>query len=144
VTCFDVLEHLYAPQLAFRNLRQLVRDDGFVIIETGNVDSEWPVRYGADQWWYVRLFEHHMFWSRAAVEQMAARSGFQLLVWREQRHKARGGASALQTAKDLAQVALYRTAPRAYPKLAPLLGKYWTQPWSPFTRDHFRAVLRKT
>lgn len=143
VTMFDVLEHLYAPQLAFEHLRELVRDNGLVVIETGNVDSEWPSQYGAHNWWYVRLFEHHVFWSRRAVEALAKRFGFRLLIWREQRHKARVSLPLTRIARDLAQVGLYRLAPRTYPNIAPLLGKYWTQPWSPFTTDHFRVVMRK-
>lgn len=143
VTLFDVVEHLYAPRKAFRNLRELVRDDGLVVIESGNTDSEWPRRYGVQHWWYVRLFEHHVFWSRRSLEDIAERFGFRLLIWRERRHKARSADRLLDTLNDTAQVALYRLNPRLYPALAPLLGKYWTQPWSPFTRDHFRAVLRK-
>jgi len=143
VTLFDVLEHLYDPHLAFERLRELVRDDGFVIIETGNSDSFWPQRYGANHWWYVRLFEHHLFWSRRSLERFAAHHGFRLLVWREVRHKTRATHSFLHKLNDSAQVSLYKLAPRAYPSIAPLLGKYWTQPWSPFTRDHFRVTLRK-
>jgi SAM-dependent methyltransferase len=143
VTLFDVLEHLYEPQLAFKNLRELVRDNGLVLIETGNVESDWPQRYGAHHWWYVRLFEHHVFWSRRSLEQLAAQFGFRLLIWRELRHKARTSVPLPQVLNQMAQMGLYRVAPRAYPNIAPLLGKYWTQPWSPFVRDHFRVVLRK-
>jgi hypothetical protein len=143
VTLFDVVEHLYAPQIAFRNLRDLVRDNGLVVIESGNVASDWPQRYGIHHWWYVRLFEHHVFWSRQAIERIAARFGFRLLLWRDLRHKARTALPLQQKLNDTAQVALYRMTPRLYPRIAPLIGKYWTQPWSPFTSDHFRVVLRK-
>jgi cyclopropane fatty-acyl-phospholipid synthase-like methyltransferase len=143
VTLFDVVEHLYAPQIAFRNLRALVRDHGLVVIESGNVASDWPQRYGTHHWWYARLFEHHIFWSRRAIERIAERFGFRLLLWRDLRHKARTALPLHQKLNDAAQVALYKMAPRLYPRLAPLLGKYWTQPWSPFTCDHFRVVLRK-
>jgi SAM-dependent methyltransferase len=143
VTLFDVVEHLYAPQVALRNLRNLVRDNGLVVIESGNISSDWPRRYGAHHWWYVRLFEHHVFWSRRAIESIAERFGFRLLLWRDLRHKARTAIPMHQMLNDTAQVALYRMAPKLYPRVAPLLGKYWTQPWSPFTCDHFRVVLRK-
>lgn len=46
VTMFDVAEHLYRPDLAFANLQRLVKPKGFVVIETGNVDSVWLPRYG--------------------------------------------------------------------------------------------------
>jgi SAM-dependent methyltransferase len=143
VTLFDVIEHLYDPQNAFRNLRSLVRDNGLVVMESGNVASEWPVRYGAHHWWYVRLFEHHVFWSRRSLEAIAAKFGFRLLIWRELRHKAHATLPLLRRINDSAQVALYRLNPKLYPKIGPLVGKYWTQPWSPFVEDHFRVVLRK-
>jgi len=143
VTLFDVLEHLYSPQAAFENLRRLVRDGGLVLIETGNADSFWPRRYGAHHWWYVRLFEHHVFWNRESLERIAAQFGFRLLTWRQLRHKARTVLPLPKVANQIFQMGLYRTAPGLYPRIAPLLGKYWTQPWSPFARDHFRVVLRK-
>jgi SAM-dependent methyltransferase len=143
VTMFDVLEHLYAPQTAFANLHDLVTSGGSVVIETGNVESPWPVRDGAERWWYVRLFEHHIFWSRRPLEYIAKQFGFRLLIWRDVRHKARAVASLPSKLNDIAQVGLYRLAPNIYPSIAPLFGKYWTQPWSPFTKDHFRVVLRK-
>jgi SAM-dependent methyltransferase len=143
VTLFDVVEHLYDPQIAFRNLRDLVRDNGLVVIESGNVASDWPQRYGMNHWWYARLFEHHVFWSRRSIERIAERFGFRLLLWRDLHHKAHAGLPLRQKINDAAQVALYRLSPTLYPRLAPLIGKYWTQPWSPFTCDHFRVVLRK-
>lgn len=144
VTMFDVLEHLYAPQTAFANLRELVANGGHVVIETGNVESSWPIREGAEHWWYVRLFEHHIFWSRTSLEFIARQFGFRPLIWRDVRHKARSCATLGSNLTDLAQVGLYRLLPSVYPHVAKLLGKYWTQPWSPFTRDHFRVVLRKS
>jgi len=143
VTLFDVLEHLYAPQVAFENLRNLVRDNGLVLIETGNANSFWPRHYGAHHWWYVRLFEHHVFWTRESLERIAEQFGFRLLIWRQLRHKARRVLPLPKVLNQLFQMGLYRTAPGLYPRIAPLLGKYWTQPWSPFAPDHFRVVLRK-
>ena len=87
--------------------------------------------------------EHHVFWLPRSLAQIAAHFGFRLLIWRQQRHKARGVTPLPKTINQLAHMALYRIAPTAYPNLAPLLGKYGTQPWSPFARDHFRIVLRK-
>lgn len=143
VTLFDVLEHLYAPRTAFANLRHLVRKGGAVVIETGNVESDWPVRHGSEQWWYVRLFEHHIFWSRRALEHIAKQFGFELLVWRDVRHKGRASKSTLSKVSDIVQMGIYRTSPTLHPRIANALGKYWTQPWSPFTQDHFRVVLRR-
>ncbi|MBI3897915.1 MAG: class I SAM-dependent methyltransferase [Gammaproteobacteria bacterium] len=143
VTLFDVLEHLYSPLLAFKNLQRLVKRGGWVLLETGNVDSEWPRRYGLSKWWYVDLFEHHVFWSRRSLEHIARRCGFDIVYLQERRHKSRLSPLSLHTAKDLIKVFFYCTARGAYASLAAHLGKRGAQPWDPFTRDHIRAVLRR-
>lgn len=143
VTLFDVLEHLYDPQLAFDNLRELVRDGGYVFIETGDVASRWPTRYGAAQWWYVRLIEHHLFWSRRSLERIVGEHGFRILFWEERRHKSRAAEPVLHATLDLLKVGVWRAAPITYSGLAGMLGKEGAQPWSPLTRDHFRVCLRK-
>lgn len=143
VTLFDVLEHVYQPQAAFRNLRNLVRDGGYVLLETGDAASAWPRRYGLAEWWYVRLFEHHVFWTRNALEYSARRNGFEVCSFELVRHKTRRRFHPVRDTLDAVKVALYASAPGAYQPLAERLGKWWTQPWSPFTHDHFRALLRK-
>ncbi|MFZ5512574.1 MAG: class I SAM-dependent methyltransferase [Pseudomonadota bacterium] len=143
VTLFDVLEHLYFPHVAFANLRQLTDRRGLVLIETGNVESGWPRRYGAGEWWYVGLFEHHVFWSRRSLEHMARRHGFRILRLEERRHKSRVTGDTLRAAKDLLKVGLYRASRGAYASLAARLGKLGAQPWSPFARDHLRVFLEK-
>jgi SAM-dependent methyltransferase len=142
VTLFDVLEHLYRPQVAFRNLRHLVRRDGVIVIETGNVASYWPRRFGLGQWWYARLFEHHLFWCRKSMERIAAAHGLRISSWRECRHKLRRGLHALSVTRDLVKVGCYRVSPTLYGQLAARLGKVGAQPWSPVARDHVRVVLR--
>jgi SAM-dependent methyltransferase len=143
VTLFDVLEHLYRPRTAFEHLRELVREGGVVVIETGNVESDWPKRDGPEHWWYARLFEHHIFWSRRPLEHIARQLGFQLLTWSDVKHKGRASMSTMSKVRDVVQMGIYRAAPALYPRIAASLGKYWTQPWSPFTQDHFRVVLRR-
>lgn len=143
VTALDVLEHLYDPQFAFANLRQLVRDGGLLLLETGDVESAWPQEYGAPAWWYVRLYEHHIFWSQFALTRIAEQFGFEVLSYRRVRHKARLADPLTKLAIEVMKVGLYRALPQHYTRIAPWFGKYWTQPWSPFTHDHMRVVLRK-
>ena len=141
VTLFDVLEHLYQPRIAFENLRSLVRRDGLVYLETGNAGSFWPRRLGISQWWYVRLLEHHVFWSRAALAYAAAEHGFRIVFWREGRHKSRRGLSPAAIAGDLLKTALYFVTGAQYAGIAHVFGKQGNQPWYPFARDHFQACL---
>lgn len=142
VTLFDVLEHLYQPQIAFEHLRRLVKPGGLVFIESGNVQSFWPQHFGLDQWWYVRLLEHHVFWCRSSLERIARGNGFEVVFWQEVRHKSRRR-FAPPAVQDLLKVGLYWTAPRHYAAIARLFGKQGNQPWHPFARDHFRACLAR-
>lgn len=144
VTMFDVLEHLYSPELAFANLRSLTKPGGFVVAETGDADSAWPRRFGVHRWWYACRFEHHVLWSREPLERLAKRHGFRLIEFERKRHKQRAIMPFWRDLVDVAGVALYKIAPAAYGKLTGVVGKYRPQPWSPFARDHFRAVLERT
>jgi SAM-dependent methyltransferase len=138
VTLLDVLEHLYQPRTAFENLRQLVKPGGRLFIETGNPGSEWPRRFGIGEWWYVRLLEHHIFWSRRSLQRIAAEFGFKVIEWKEVRHKSRRRA---EVPAQLLKIGLYSVAGKYYGTLANLFGKEGNQPWHPFARDHFRACL---
>lgn len=141
VTLFDVLEHLYDPRQAFENLRWLLREGGLVFIETGNTGSFWPRRIGANHWWYARLLEHHVFWSRRSLERMAAAYGFRIAYWREVRHKSRRKLIPKRAVVDTLKTGLYLSARSHYTSIAQLLGKQGMQPWFPFAVDHFQACL---
>jgi SAM-dependent methyltransferase len=143
VTLFDVLEHLYRPQDAFENLRQLTRPGGLVFIETGNTENFWPQHYGVNWWWYVRLLEHHIFWSRRSLDYMAAAHGFRVVYWKEGRRKSRRNRSLPGLIKDVLKSGLYRVIGRQYASVAQVFGKHGNQPWFPFTRDHFQACLMR-
>jgi len=144
VTLFDVVEHLYRPDHAFENLGKLVDRDGLVVIESGDVESFWPRRYGVNHWWYVRLLEHHVFWSRQALERIAADHGFKILSWERTRHKSRRVKFQTSWAFDLLKTGFYCLAPNYYPAAAQIFERRGSQPWFPFATDHFRACLTKT
>jgi hypothetical protein len=143
VTMFDVAEHLYDPDQAFDNLRCLAKRGGFVILETGDTDSAWPQRFGVNNWWYACRFEHHVLWSKESIENVAARHGFRVVSFQRKRHKQRSLMPLLRDTADVTGIGLYRLVPAAYGWLAKMVGKTRYQPWSPFTRDHFRVVLQR-
>lgn len=80
VGMFDIAEHLYDPQQAFSNVRALVKPGGFVVVETGDVQSRWPRKFGVHKWWYACLFPHHIFWPRPSIERIASQHGFEVLA----------------------------------------------------------------
>jgi SAM-dependent methyltransferase len=122
VTMFDVVEHLYDPDQAFANLRRLVKQGGFVIIETGDSKSYWPRKFRARHWWYAGLFEHHIFWSENSLRYVAQGHGFSTLDIQERRHKSRIAASARNDLLSAAQTLLYSVHPTGYKKLAKAVG----------------------
>jgi SAM-dependent methyltransferase len=143
VTLFDVVEHLYRPQDAFENLHSLVRPGGLVYLETGNVENFWSRRFGINHWWYVRLLEHHVFWSRRSIDHIAAVHGFKVVSWKEGRHKSSRGRSPVRVIGCCLKTALYCAVGRNYASIAQAFGKQGSQPWFPFARDHFQACLMR-
>lgn len=143
VGMFDIAEHFYDPEQAFSNLRTLVKPGGFVVVETGDAQSYWPQQFGVHRWWYACLFEHHIFWSRACLELIANRHGFRFVGFQQKRHKDRSTVSLMRDLVTTLKSLSYRVRPDLHIRLARAMGKSGTQPWSPFTRDHFRAVLRR-
>ncbi len=143
VTMFDVAEHLYSPSQAFANLQHMVKPGGFIVVETGNAESAWPRKFGVHRWWYACRFEHHNVWSKESFEKLAAEHGFRTVQFRRKRHKERAKMPLWRDLVDTLGIALYYVSPAGYGRLTKLAGKYRPQPWSPYTHDHFRIVLRK-
>jgi 2-polyprenyl-3-methyl-5-hydroxy-6-metoxy-1,4-benzoquinol methylase len=143
VTLFDVLEHLYQPRVAFENLRSLVTQGGLVFIETGNTQNFWPRYFGINQWWYIRLIEHHIFWSRRSLENIAAAHGFEIVFWEEGRHKNRRKVFRRQLVIELLKTGLYFVMANYYGAIAHMIGRQGSQPWCPLAKDHFRVCLKK-
>lgn len=144
VTVFDVLEHLYQPQVAFKNLATLVKSGGYVVIETGNVESFIPKWVGPDEWWYVHLFEHHIFWSMKALTQIAAQYGFYPIIQRSKSHKLLSTQSAKVHATSTIKLLSYVANVKLYKRVALMFGKKALPPWNTLLKDHIFVVLRKS
>jgi SAM-dependent methyltransferase len=79
VTCFDVLEHLHKPNVAIRNISKLLTAGGIFIGETGNLESFVPKYYGLQNWWYVNIPEHKVFWSKECLQSIFSKHGIDLV-----------------------------------------------------------------
>jgi SAM-dependent methyltransferase len=143
VTLFDVLEHLYDPDCAFVNLGHLLAPCGLIIIETGNAD--WLGRPDKIRdWWYAKLFEHHVFWSLPSIEALAQRHGFRVVCHARVRHKTWSEASAARVGFQIAKVLAHKSAKRLYRATAHRFGiAAAPYPRSPLPRDHLRIVLAR-
>jgi|UPI00037AA8AD SAM-dependent methyltransferase len=143
VTVFDVFEHLYDPTQAIKNLHSLLKPGGLAFIETGNVDSSWAQRYGIPVWWYVSLFEHHVFWSPASLTALAEKHGFELVAIKEKRHKRWPYEDVSFVFSSALRAGLWRFSPCLFKSVRQKQGKNPKQPRSPFVRDHMMMILRK-
>ncbi|OQW94398.1 MAG: hypothetical protein BWK79_06065 [Beggiatoa sp. IS2] len=143
VTAFDIFEHLYQPVLAFANLRRLVKKEGFIVLETGDICNFWVKKFGLPEWWYVNLFEHHIFWSEYAFYKFVRQQGFEVIHFTRKRHKNLACLPTLNRMVATLKDSLYIISPSYYKKLMTALGKPSIQPFCIFTKDHFQAVLKK-
>lgn len=143
VTAFDVLEHLHYPDVAFENLRAFVKPGGWLYVETGCAESFWPRHFGIHEWWYARLVEHHVFWSRSSLERIAATHGFTLERYEETRHKGWRDAGFSKIGANLLKTGVYCASGAYYTTLARRFGREGNQPCYPFARDHMRACFRR-
>jgi len=79
VVMLDVLEHLVDPLAGLRRVRELVQDDGLVVLSTVNL-SGLHARLRKDQWpWFIRSHLH--YFSSETLSAMLQRAGFELVGW---------------------------------------------------------------
>jgi SAM-dependent methyltransferase len=142
VTMFDVAEHLYDAHRAFRRLRDLVKDGGIVILETGDVESSRPARFGIDRWWYVHRFPHNIFWSVESLTRTVERYDFHVIGAERKRNKNLKLLSRYHKTHMLARSSLYGLSPRFYGWCLTRLGKAAIRPIDPLAKDHIRVTLR--
>jgi len=143
VTAFDVFEHLYNPAHAFENLALLLKTHGILIVETGDIASYWPKKFGVDKWWYVNCFEHHVFWSRSSIEWIANNYGYEILSFLNKANKLRAQDVVRRKMMYLIQSMVYFLMPSIYKFASRVLRDNKIQPFNNFSKDHIQVVLRK-
>jgi SAM-dependent methyltransferase len=145
IIAFDVFEHFYNPVMAFRNLHTLLKKNGIIVVETGDISSYWPRHHGANRWWYTNLFEHHIFWQPESLEFHANRHGFRVLSVAAIRHKNCRSRSILERLNMALSFGLWRVSPAVYRKLNDYRGKPAEDiiPWSLLGKDHVSVIMQK-
>jgi SAM-dependent methyltransferase len=140
---FDVIEHLYNPRAAFSNLVQLVKDDGIVILETGDVESAWPARFGMEKWWYAKLFPHNLFWSRKSLTMIAEEYGFEVHFYRNKRNKNIKNLPSADRLKSYVKSSVYWLSPISYLYLMKVFNRQPVMPRNFLAKDHIQIILKK-
>lgn len=108
LTCIDVTEHLPNPIQDLREITRLVRQDGILVIFTGD-PATWSARMAGAAWQYLHCVGHISILSRHALRRILEDLGFELLTqatlshassvgfwdwlrrWRHQRRRQRQG-----------------------------------------------------
>lgn len=144
VSLFDVLEHVYRADKAFRNIGRLVAPRGYVLIETGNPDSQLPTQFGIPDWWYLGYIEHHCAWSVKAIAWAAGQHGFEVIQTVRCRHKDRAAVVPIKVLATLLRSCIYRASPAFHGTLFSAIGYGSHQPAPPFERDHIQVLLRRS
>lgn len=77
VTMFDLLEHVRDPHSAMGKTRELLKDDGVVVIMTPDTDSL-THRLMREKWVHYKI-EHLHYFNRKSLRFLAERNGFRLV-----------------------------------------------------------------
>lgn len=143
VTVFDVLEHLYDPNISFYNLRKFVKKGGFVIIETGDSDHYWHFQNKINYWQYICYIEHHIIWNYRSLVYQAEKNGFEIISFVNKQHKEIKNFSFSQKTKHILLLTIYIISEKIYSIIIKIMNKKSIQPRNIFAKDHFLAILKK-
>jgi SAM-dependent methyltransferase len=73
ITLWDVVEHLHNPREMFMYLKNFLRPEGYLIMETVNWEN-W-LRLALGDKWNLYLFDHHFYFSPPSLKEQLARCG---------------------------------------------------------------------
>ena len=95
---------------------------------------------GAQRWYYVDVFEHHVFWSEKSLQFAAMKHNFKIVRLIRKQHKYVRAFPYTLKLKLTVKTLLYKISPTLYHRINRV--GFDVQPASPFARDHLFAVLR--
>lgn len=78
ISFWDVIEHLENPLPHLQKARELLADDGILVIETQNVASAFARLMGR-RWHHYKMAEHLLHFSPKTLRALLARAGFTVL-----------------------------------------------------------------
>jgi 2-polyprenyl-3-methyl-5-hydroxy-6-metoxy-1,4-benzoquinol methylase len=79
VSLFHVIEHLLLPIEALTAIKQILRPEGIVVLETPNVES-WPARLFGPRWVTLDAPRHVNLFSKRTLSYCLWKAGFEVLM----------------------------------------------------------------
>lgn len=86
VTMWDVIEHLQDPQDTLEMVAKTLKEDGLLVVETGNYEH-WRRLVERDSWG-LYLFDHHYYFTPESLKKVLLRSGFENVRLLDVDHRA--------------------------------------------------------
>jgi 2-polyprenyl-3-methyl-5-hydroxy-6-metoxy-1,4-benzoquinol methylase len=75
ITAFDLVEHLTTPDLDFKNIHSLLKENGVFLFQTPNTDSR-EAQELKERWGALKAYEHYNLFSEKNIIQFGIRAGF--------------------------------------------------------------------
>ena len=88
VVAIDLLEHLRGARTFAHRVRSLVRDEGLVVVVTGDISSFFARLFGA-RWGYFGSWEHVSFFTPSSIQYLFKNAGFTVVENRRISHDQR-------------------------------------------------------
>jgi SAM-dependent methyltransferase len=76
VTMLDVLEHVRDPVASLAKARSLLAPGGWLVVETGDIDTPWSRLLG-NRWYFLDPPNHLHYFTAAGLDALLRRSGFE-------------------------------------------------------------------
>lgn len=77
VCMFDTIEHLKYPEKYLKKVNEILKPDGIVVIETGDISSL-IAKIQKNSWRLIMLPDHLQYFSKASLVQLLTNSGFKV------------------------------------------------------------------
>jgi len=78
VTMFDVIEHLEDPIADLKKIRTYIRDDGYLVIATGDIDS-FLAKFLKNRWTFYIPPQHLFFFNKKTMQEVLYQAGFSIV-----------------------------------------------------------------
>lgn len=141
ITMFDVLEHTLNPKKALKNVFDLLRDDGVVVVCVPNVGSLYAQMRGK-RWHAIIPPEHLFYFSRKSLKYLLESTGFEVQSMSNinKKHSIRYVVSTILQSNQFGLI--LKTVARTFSKYANL--KLLNLSVSPPIYDNLLIVARKS
>lgn len=73
----DLMEHLLDPRKILSEISKYLKNDGYCVIQTGNIDSFWA-RFMGRNWHFLAPPQHLYFFSQTTLTELLRQSGYKV------------------------------------------------------------------